>query len=159
MGWLGRLPMGSTYCPLDVTIPEFGMWTTPWSSFPVETGVRTSHRSEPVSWMADMSVVWWWWWGGGRGVNQSVPHFHNPKIYLCILDSICLGKEHPRWVCCPLNRYYLHDTSESQHLSRSIKEKCMDNNKKQPLGRCKQQHKQRVDNRLRTGWEHGVGDG
>ncbi|TNN32686.1 hypothetical protein EYF80_057151 [Liparis tanakae] len=29
MGWLGRLPMGSMYCPLDVTIPEFWMWTIP----------------------------------------------------------------------------------------------------------------------------------
>lgn len=25
MGWLGILPIGSTYCPLDVIIPEFGM--------------------------------------------------------------------------------------------------------------------------------------
>lgn len=58
MGWLGILPIGSTYCPLDVIIPEFGMWTTPWSSFPADTGVNTSHRSEPVSWMADISVVW-----------------------------------------------------------------------------------------------------
>lgn len=77
MGWLGRLPMGSMYCPLDVTIPEFGMWTIPWSSFPAETGVNTSHRSEPVSWMADMSVVWdqnvHTDWHGGTTLQPDAP--------------------------------------------------------------------------------------